>query len=158
MSLPIAVAVGSFLEATAWPIEQRVGFGPTFDRPRFQTMGSESNQVPGQIQQQILPELSAHFAVAGFADSLAVLAQRIDAARADALWRAAREHADFGRSWDYPPERFISERGLTNTRYLGPVQGADKLEDSPPGQQPESSPTAFSRTQLRFTASLAVIA
>jgi hypothetical protein len=52
----MAVAVGRFLEAAAWLIEQRVGLGPAFDRPRFQTIGPEANQVPGQIQQQILPE------------------------------------------------------------------------------------------------------
>ena len=79
-SFPIAVAVGDFLEAAAWLIEQRVGLGPAFDRPRFQPMGSVSNQVTGQIQQQILPELAPHFAVASLADRLAVLAQRIDAA------------------------------------------------------------------------------
>jgi len=57
--------MGDFDEAATWPIEQGVGFGASFDCARFPAVRSQGHQVLGQSEQQILPELAAHFVSAG---------------------------------------------------------------------------------------------
>src|SRR5258707_14232539 len=54
-SFPVAAAVGDFDEASARLVEQRIGFGPVFDRAGFAAIGSEGNQVAGEVEQQVFP-------------------------------------------------------------------------------------------------------
>jgi len=54
-SFPVTAAMGDFHEAIARLVEQRVGFGPVFDRSRLVAVGSAANQVPGQVAQQVFP-------------------------------------------------------------------------------------------------------
>jgi hypothetical protein len=42
-------------------------------------VGAVANQVAGEVEQEVLPELAAHLLVGGFGDGVAVLAQGIDA-------------------------------------------------------------------------------
>ena len=58
---PIAIAVGDFLEALAWAIEQWEGLWSAFDRTRFVSAGALWQAIAGNDLQQLIQELLLSF-------------------------------------------------------------------------------------------------